>query len=441
MLELFRRIEVRSLCSHLRKVVKTISYAIIRNENHKVNAVPLLERHNERRNKNYSNKDIDLSRSHLNYHLKQIQADSYLKEFDRIRTRQELKGNLRLHGEKQSTILCEFIITSDNEFFDRLGADKTKRFFEDAYDFVTAKVGGEQYVVSAVVHMDEATPHMHVSFIPVIQGKDRNGQPCKRINCSEFWKGRDSYSRLQDEYFDFIFNRGYTLERGEKGSTPEHLSVAEFKLKKTEEQLSEVTEQLSEIESIEKVSVKNLPLNTVALKKSDYEKLSSAAKGYVTAKAAEEENITLKEQCSCLQTKNEALKAENNRISSEYQALDMNYGAYYNETADERELLAENQKLKSDNANISNQVHILSAEILALKNMNGNLKAEVEQAASSVSEKDLKIQQLNTELAEKKSLLQALQKKFDRVMEFLKLKNLKEEWEKFMKPVTQHKSR
>jgi len=183
-----------------------ISYAIIRNENHKVNAVPLLERHNERRNKNYSNKGIDLSRSHLNYHLKQIQADSYLKEFDRIRIRQDLKGNLRLHGEKQSTILCEFIITSDNEFFDRLGADKTRRFFEQAYDFVTAKVGGEQYVVSAVVHMDEATPHMHVSFIPVIQDKDRKGQPCKRINCSEFWKGRDSYSRLQDEYYDYMTN-------------------------------------------------------------------------------------------------------------------------------------------------------------------------------------------------------------------------------------------
>ena len=51
-----------------------MSYAIIRNENHKMNAVPLMERHNERKNKNYSNKDIDSSRSHLNYHLKEIQS-------------------------------------------------------------------------------------------------------------------------------------------------------------------------------------------------------------------------------------------------------------------------------------------------------------------------------------------------------------------------------
>lgn len=400
-----------------------------------------MERHNERRNKNYSNKDIDLSRSHLNYHLKQIQAESYLREFDRIRTRQELKGNLRLHGEKQSTILCEFIITSDNEFFDGLGADKTKRFFEDAYDFVTAKVGGEQYVVSAVVHMDEATPHMHVSFIPVVQGKDRNGQPCNRINCSEFWKGRDSYSKLQDEYYDFIFNRGYALERGEKGSTAEHLSVAEFKLKKTEEQLSEVTAQLSEIEKIENVSVKNLPLNTVAIKKSDYETLFAVAKGYVTSKKAEAENADLKSEVRSLQEKNEALKKENDIISGQLHDMDYNYGRYYAETADERELPAENKKLKSENDNISNQVHILSAEIPALKDENGDLKAEVKEIASTVSEKDLKIQRLNTELAEKKSLLQALQRKFDRVMEFLKLKNLKEEWDRVLNHGIKHKSR
>ena len=54
-----------------------MSYAIIRNENHKMNAVPLLERHNERLNHNYSNKDIDLSRTSENYHLKKIQAETY----------------------------------------------------------------------------------------------------------------------------------------------------------------------------------------------------------------------------------------------------------------------------------------------------------------------------------------------------------------------------
>lgn len=161
-----------------------ISYAIIRNENHKMGAVPLLERHNERRNKNYSNKDIDPSRTCENYHLKQPTAASYEQEFYRIKDEYGLKGNLRLTGKKQSTILCEFVITSDKVFFDRLGDERTKQFFRDAYRFVTHKVGGEQFVVSAVVHMDEKTPHMQVAFIPTVTGKDRHGTPCRRINAS-----------------------------------------------------------------------------------------------------------------------------------------------------------------------------------------------------------------------------------------------------------------
>lgn len=208
--------------------------------------------------------------------------------------------------------MCEFIITSDKEFFEQLDVERTKRFFADAYNFVTAKVG-ENFVVSAVVHMDETTPHMHVTYIPVINGKDRKGNPCKRINCSEFWKGRDSYSRLQDEYYDFITARGYDLERGVKGSTAEHLSVAEFKLKKTEEQLAEIADQISEAERMDDIKSANLPLNKVAVSKSDYENLVAVAKGYVSARKAEK-NISLRAECQSLRNKNETLRGENDRI-------------------------------------------------------------------------------------------------------------------------------
>ena len=161
--------------------------------------------------------------------------------------------------------------------------------------------------------MDETTPHMHVTYIPVINGKDRKGNPCKRINCSEFWKGRDSYSRLQDEYYDFITARGYDLERGVKGSTAEHLSVAEFKLKKTEEQLAEIADQISEAERMDDIKSANLPLNKVAVSKSDYENLVAVAKGYVSARKAEK-NISLRAECQSLRNKNETLRGENDRI-------------------------------------------------------------------------------------------------------------------------------
>ena len=62
-----------------------MSFAIIRNANYKMNQIPMIERHIERLNHNYSNNDIDLSRSSENYHIKKIQASSYLKEFERIK--------------------------------------------------------------------------------------------------------------------------------------------------------------------------------------------------------------------------------------------------------------------------------------------------------------------------------------------------------------------
>ncbi len=324
-----------------------------------MNAVPLLERHNERLNKNYSNKDIDLSRSSENYHLKHIQAATYQQEFERIRTRQQLKGNLRLQGKKQSTVMCEFVITSDKNFFDRLGTERTKQFFKDAYSFVTAKVGGEQYVISAVVHMDEATPHMHVAYIPVINGKDRKGIPCKRINCSEFWRGRDSYSKLQDEYYDFITNRGYDLERGIKGSTAEHLSVAEYKLKKSSEQFAEITSRISEIENIDNVTVRKILPNTVTIKRDDYERISFAAKKYFTVQKLETENASLKNKCISLENKNEKLKNDNAVLSGNIRQLENDFGNFYNSVEDEIILKNENNRLSLENSRLGNQVHIL----------------------------------------------------------------------------------
>lgn len=404
-----------------------MSYAIIRNENHKMNAVPLLERHNERLNKNYSNKDIDLSRSSENYHLKQIQATTYQQEFDRIRTRQQLKGNLRLQGKKQSTVMCEFVITSDKEFFDRLGTDRTKQFFKDAYQFVIAKVGGEQYVVSAVVHMDEATPHMHVAYIPVINGKDRNGKPCKRINCSEFWKGRDSYSKLQDEYYDFITSRGYDLERGVKGSIAEHLSVAEYKLKKSSEQLAEVKEQISEIENIDNVSVKKILPNTVTIKRDDYERISLAAKKYFTVQKLETENASLKNKCISLQNKNEKLKNDNAVLEGNIRQLENNFDNFYNSVEDEITLKNENNRLSLENSRLGNQVHILQ-----------NINDEIE---NILVEKDNKLTAVNEELSQTKSVLKALQDKFNKIMRFIEVHNLKEKLATFLKPVRKNHSR
>ena len=98
-----------------------MSYAVIRNVKYKMSNLPSIGRHNERKNENYGNKDIDVTKSNENYHFKAPIMKSYEKEFYRLREEYNLKGNLRITGKKQSNVACEFIITSDKQFFDSIG--------------------------------------------------------------------------------------------------------------------------------------------------------------------------------------------------------------------------------------------------------------------------------------------------------------------------------
>lgn len=207
-----------------------MSFAIIRNVKYKMTNLQSISRHNERQNKNYGNKDIDTEKSYLNYHLRKPIENSYEKEFDRIREKNNLKGNLRLTGKKQSNVACEFLITSDNDFFKSIGVEQTKRYFQSAYEFACKKCG-EDNIISATVHMDETTPHMHLTYIPVVEGV-KKGEKVNKINASEFWKGFNSYGELQDQFHSYMVAKGFNLERGEvKKDKAEHLTVEEFKLK------------------------------------------------------------------------------------------------------------------------------------------------------------------------------------------------------------------
>ena len=209
-----------------------MGHSIIRNAKYKMSNMQGISRHNERQNKEYGNEDIDKNKSELNYHLKEPQEKSYEKEFYRLRKENNLKGNLRLTGKKQSNVACEFLITSDNNFFKNIGEAETKRYFDQAYKFASEKCG-EKNIISAVVHLDETTPHMHLTYIPVVEATNKKGEEIEKINCSEFWKGFNSYGKLQDDFYDHMKEQGFELERGERNEDREerreHMSVQKFK--------------------------------------------------------------------------------------------------------------------------------------------------------------------------------------------------------------------
>lgn len=204
-----------------------MSYAIVRNEKLTRAEINGKGTHNDRKAKNHSNKDIDPTRTHLNYYIKKNEF-TYTKEFDKYIKENNLKGHLR----SNSIIMCQMIFTSDQAFFDKIGEKETKRYFDECYKFIcNYKNLGEKNIISAVVHLDEGAPHMHLMFVPVVHTKDKEGNKIDKICARDFWKGRDSYRKLQDAYFNHVKSKGFDLERGMfiEDTGRKHYTIEEYK--------------------------------------------------------------------------------------------------------------------------------------------------------------------------------------------------------------------
>ena len=234
-----------------------MSFAIIRNTKYKRENLKGIYRHNERKNKNYSNDNIDKERSYMNYSIKNPKY-RYDKEFDRLKEKYNLKGQIKA----VSNIACEYIITSDKRFFEEIGEEETRRYFETAYNFVAEyKNLGEQYIMSAKVHMDEETPHMHLIFLPVVHTQDKKGNNIDKLACSEFWKEKDSYRRLQDAFYQYMTSHNFELERGvpKEETGREHLDIKEYKeitnFDKTKEKLQNMKLELPDVPKIDDIKM------------------------------------------------------------------------------------------------------------------------------------------------------------------------------------------
>ena len=237
-----------------------MSYAIIRNAKYKRENLMAVYRHNERKNKNYSNKDIDITKSYLNYSLKEPEFN-YVKEFDNIIKKYDLKGQIKT----VSNIVCEYMITSDNDFFKRIGKEETKRYFETAYKFVCEyKDLGEKYILSAKVHYDERSPHLHLLFLPVVHTTNKKGSPIDKLACSEFWKAKDSYRQLQNAFFKYMVNNGFDLQRGlpKEKTNRVHYTLKEYKnitnFEQTKKTLKNIKLELPDVPNITDININRL---------------------------------------------------------------------------------------------------------------------------------------------------------------------------------------
>lgn len=213
-----------------------MSYGIIRIEKYKKGAVKGIQLHDQReKNISHSNKDIDFDKSHLNYdlHNHNIKNINFTQKVNERIKSLTLKKAVR----HDAVVMCQCLITSDNEFFQNMSKEQQDEFFNNAYKFVCHRYGF-QNIVSATVHLDEKTPHMHVNFVPVTIDK--------RLCAKDLFKKKD-LSLLHDDFYKFNKSKGYTLERGEsKEEFQKHLSIQEFKLKSAEKNIEEEERKLKE---------------------------------------------------------------------------------------------------------------------------------------------------------------------------------------------------
>ena len=178
-------------------------YAILRFAKYKGPEIGHIESHNERTKEKYaSNPDIDTSRSHLNFHLVSPER-KYRAEAEK----QIAEAGCRTRSD--SVRVVEALVTASPEFFKGKKEFEVRAYFKEALDFMQ-KHQSKDTIISAVVHMDEKTPHMHLCFVPLTKDK--------RLGAKEIVGNKKKLTWWQDEFWKHMVGKYPDLERGESAS-------------------------------------------------------------------------------------------------------------------------------------------------------------------------------------------------------------------------------
>ena len=267
-----------------------INRTVARNVNLTASKIANAQRHNEREKESYTNPDIVPERISYNVHFK-TPTGSYTEMFEQMKS----DGVISTRGLKDDANLYGELVFDVNSayFYNHGGYEFAKQFYADAYKAAVEIVGGEQYILSAVMHADERNRamsgalgedvyhyHLHVVYVPVVEKQILWSKRCKdkslvgtvketimQVSSSKKWQSKPaldengnpmltakgkpilkkSYSVLQDDFFSAMRAAGYTdVERGERGSTEEHLTVTQFKVQAEQERLEQLREAISE---------------------------------------------------------------------------------------------------------------------------------------------------------------------------------------------------
>ena len=316
------------------------NYSVARVETYTKSSITKAERHNERKNKTYSNTNVDLTQTPNNVHYKRCET-TYNEKLNELID----SGQVSLRGLRENANLFdELIFDINSDYFEKRGGyEFAKEFYEKAFHFAEQEMGAEN-IISAVMHADELNTvlteeygkpiyhyHLHVIALPVVRKEVKWTKRCKdksligttkevinQISHSNKWKSEQatdlqgnplynkkgkailikSYSLLQDRFFQYMSDCGFRdFIRGVKGSNQEHLDDLQFKIKKDTERLESITNKVEEkknsydeyikydkqIEDVSNLGKEKKFTKKIELNREDYETLTNYAKKGIVA--------------------------------------------------------------------------------------------------------------------------------------------------------------
>lgn len=287
-----------------------MSVGICRLQKFTAGSVKGIEIHDQREKEgvSHTNPDIDWSRTALNFDLQNKEKISFYRQIkERIESLQLPKA-----VRKDAIVMVGCIITSDSSFFKSITQEQTAQYFKDSYEFFKQRYGAEN-VISATVHVDEKTPHLHLNFVPITNDG--------RLSAKDIMT-RIELKQLQTD-FHLEVGQKYGLSRGSEGSTAEHLETAELKRKTLQHEISTLEAQIKPVQDaiaclsdIQRIEGKKTALGgKIALTEDEFNLLKAQAENGFKTK----HNLEI--QFKNLQVENNDLHLDNQNLQKNFMPL------------------------------------------------------------------------------------------------------------------------
>ena len=211
-------------------------FCIMRTEKRKRTDLGGIQRENTRTATEYNNR-VNPGMDVFNVTLKE--SSNWLQDID---------NEIRAAGTKSrsnSVLALDTIYTASPEFFQGKANAENDKFFQDCLKFHESRFG---HIISAVVHYDETTPHLHVISVPLT--KDN------RLSARDVIGNKSKMSKTQDAFFEQV-GRGYGLTRGihmDGQEKKQHISAQEHELREIKQEIAREKEHLEAIEHSEETA-------------------------------------------------------------------------------------------------------------------------------------------------------------------------------------------